>query len=167
MKSLYNASYLAISLHFIRRMAQRLLPPTEAELIKGIKKNKSWISFITLNVPDECPESKYIFLLYCNKYFGNEPMLEHRANPHKFYSIDYLTIDKLGEFLSKHPGYELHKLYDIRKLKYTANPSITNRVLAELVRSDEIIADKREFMDKVYDCITAYIQKELPKCSQQ
>ncbi len=167
MKSLYNASYLAISLHFIRRMAQRLLPPTEAELIKGIKKNKSWISFITLNVPDECPESKYIFLIYCNKYFGNEPMLEHRANPHKFYSIDYLTIDKLGEFLSKHPGYELHKLHDIRKLKYTANPSITNRVLAELVRSDEIIADKREFMDKVYDCITAYIQKELPKCSQQ
>ena len=167
MKSLYNASYLAISLHFIRRMAQRLLPPTEAELIKGIKKNKSWISFITLNVPDECLESKYIFLLYCNKYLGNEPMLEHRTNPRKFYSIDYLTIDKLGEFLSKHPGYQLHKLRDIRKLKYTANPSITNRVLAELVRADENIADKREFLDKVYDCITAYIQKELPKCSQQ
>jgi hypothetical protein len=167
MKSLYNASYLAISLHFIRRMAQRLLPPTEAELIKGIKKNKSWISFITLNVPDECPESKYIFLLYCNKYLGNEPMLEHRANPCKFYSIDYLTIDKLSEFLSKHPGYELHKLHDIRKLKYTANPSITNRVLAELVHSDEILADKREFMDKVYNFVTAYIQKELPKCSQQ
>jgi hypothetical protein len=167
MKSLYNASYLAISLHFIRRMAQRLLPPSEAELIKGIKKNKSWVSFITLNVPDECLESKYIFLLYCNRYLGNEPMLEHRVNPHKFYSIDYLTIDKLGEFLSKHPGYELHKLHDIRKLKYTANPSITNRVLAELVHANEIIADKREFMDKVYDCITAYIQKELPKCSQQ
>jgi hypothetical protein len=167
MKSLYNASYLAISLHFIRRMAQRLLPPSEAELIKGIKKNKSWVSFITLKVPDDCPESKYIFLLYCNKYVGNEPMLEHRVNPRKFYSIDYLTIDKLGEFLSKHPGYQLHKLRDIRKLKYTANPSITNRVLAELVHSDEILADKREFMDKVYDCITAYIQKELPKCSQQ
>lgn len=167
MKSLYNASYLAISLHFIRRMAQRLLPPTKAELIKGIKKNKSWVSFITLNVPDECLESKYIFLLYCNKYIGNEPMLEHRPNPRKFYSIDYLTIDKLGEFLSKHPGYQLHKLRDIRKLKYTANPSITNRVLAELVRADGNLADKREFLDKVYDCITAYIQKELPKCSQQ
>ncbi len=167
MKSLYNASYLAISLHFIRRMAQRLLPPTEAELIKGIKKNKSWVSFITLNVPDECPESKYIFLLYCNKYLSNEPMLEHRANPRKFYSIDYLTINKLGEFLSQHPGYQLHKLRDIRKLKYTANPTITNRVLAELVHSDENLAGKREFLDKVYDCITAYIQKELPKCSQQ
>lgn len=167
MKSLYNASYLAISLHFIRRMAQRLLPPSEAELIKGIKKNKSWVSFITLNVPDECLESKYIFLLYCNRYLCNEPMLEHRVNPRKFYSIDYLTINKLGEFLSKHPGYQLHKLRDIRKLKYTANPSITNRVLAELVHSDEILADKREFMNKVYDCITAYIQKELPKCSQQ
>lgn len=167
MKSLYNASYLAISLHFIRRMAQRLLPPTEAELIKGIKKNKSWISFITLNVPDECPESKYIFLLYCNKNLSNESLLEYRPISRKYYSIAYLTIDKLGEFLSKHPGYQLHKLRDIRKLKYTANPEITNRMLGELVHSDEFLADKREFMDKVYDCITAYIQKELPKCSQQ
>ncbi len=167
MKSLYNASYLAISLHFIRQMVQRLLPPSEAELIKGIKKNKSWVSFITLNVPDDCLESKYIFLLFCNKNLSDESMLEHSAVSRRGYTITYLTIDKLGEFLAQHPSYQLHKLRDIRKLKYTANPSITNKVLTSLLQMEEYLADKREFTDKVYDCITAYIQKELPKCSQQ
>lgn len=167
MKSLYNASYIAISLHFIRQMVQRLLPPTEAELIKGIKKKKSWISFITINVPDECLESKYIFLLYCNKNLGNESMLESSKNTRRGFTVTYLTIDKLGEFLSQHPGYQLHKLRDFRKLKYTAELSITNKILAGLVHSDEVLADKREYLDNVYDCITAHIQKELPKCSQQ
>ena len=167
MKSLYNASYIAISLHFIRQMVQRLLPPTEAELIKGIKKKKSWISFLTLNVPDGCIESKYIFLLYCNKNLGNESMLDTSAISGRGYTVTYLTIDKLGEFLSQHPGYQLHKLRDFRKLKYTANPSITTKALASLVQSDEYLADKREFMDKVYGCITAHIQKECQNCSQQ
>lgn len=167
MKSLYNASYIAISLHFIRQMVHRLLPPTEAELIKGIKKKKSWISFITLNVPDECLESKYIFLLFCNKNLSNESMMEHSMLSRRGYTVTYITIDKLGEFLAQHPGYQLHKLRDFRKLKYTANPSITNKALAGLVQTEECLADKREFTDKVYDCITAYIQKELPKCSQQ
>lgn len=167
MKSLYNASYIAISLHFIRQMAQRLLPPTEDALIKGIKKKKSWISFATLDVPDGCLESKYIFLLYCNKNLGNESMLESSKNSRRGFTVTYLTIDKLGEFLSQHPGYQLHKLRDFRKLKYTAEPSITNKILAGLVHSDEVLADKREYLDKVYDCITTHIQKELPKCSQQ
>jgi len=167
MKSLYNASYIAISLHFIRQMVQRLLPPTKAELIKGIKKKKSWVSFITLNVPDECLESKYIFLLYCNKNLRNESKLKRAVLNHRGYTVTYVTIDKLGEFLSQHPGYQMHKLRDFRKLKYTANSSITNKVLASLVSTEECFADEQEFTDKVYDCITAYIQKELPKCSQQ
>lgn len=167
MKSLYNASYIAISLHFIRQMMQRLLPPTEPELIKGIKKKKSWISFLTLNVPDGCLESKYIFLLFCNKNLSNESMLESSVIGGRGYTLTYLTIDKLGEFLSQHPDYQLHKLRDFRQLKYTANPSITTKALAGMVQSDKLLADKREFMDKVYDCITEYIQKELTKCSQQ
>lgn len=162
-----KSSYIAISLHFIRQMVQRLVPPTEAELVKGIKKKTSWFSFITLDVPNECAESKYIFVHYCNKNIGNESLMEQRKISSDNYTIDYMTIDKLGEFLSKHPGYQLHKLKDFRKLKYTANPSLTSRALAMMVRMDENLGDKREFMDKVYDCITAYIQKELPKCSQR